>query len=195
MSICLDLHQQEAHPRVTAFAKQGTTNTRIHAHNVPRESSSRWRAMRRAATVEWANTQRIWVGYQILTCISCEAGKFGATTGQGEDCQECAAGKFSSVVEARSDTVCQDCPSGQTSSAGSDSQSDCSDLCAAGWTGPAGSCIQCQIGKYKPDVGSRKLFVMSRQRIQHSARTVVVHVQRRLHARRWHMRKLQSWDI
>ena len=59
------LHLQEAQHRVTAFAKQDTTNYRVHARYALKENSSRWWAMGLAVAVEWANIQRIWVRCRI----------------------------------------------------------------------------------------------------------------------------------
>jgi hypothetical protein len=65
----------------------------------------------------------------------------------GEDCEECAAGKFSDVADA---AACNDCPAGSANAAaGSTSAGDCK-LCGAGTASAAGSviCAECEAGRY-----------------------------------------------
>ena len=62
-------------------------------------------------------------------CVACGAGKYAASPLSATACVDCVKGKYSSTVEASSESVCLDCGAGKYSSA--DSVSMCLS-CGAG---------------------------------------------------------------
>jgi len=94
------------------------------------------------------------------------AGKYKSNAGSVA-CSDCAAGKYSVLVNSSTDDTCRDCASDSysaddrtkcvlcvnaNSKIGSASISSC--VCNAGWTGTNGNCIDCAVGKYKAVAGS-----------------------------------------
>lgn len=71
-----------------------------------------------------------------------------------EQCTNCGADTFSTVIGATSSTTCVTCPAFSTSSP---SQTSC--LCNAGYTGDSTTCALCVAGTYKNAAGSASCVV------------------------------------
>ena len=102
-----------------------------------------------------------WADGQAIFCSACEKGRFfGGVRGTSQDCEACAAGRYSDVTAIVRNADCVECTAGRyATSVGNDASSDCLGCMPGKYgvvTGSASvhSCIDCGVGKYIDVPGS-----------------------------------------
>ena len=87
-----------------------------------------------------------------VMCSACPPGGYKTAAGSAE-CTNCAAGKFSTVVNASSDT-CEPCPAHSNAPEGSAAESACTCNAGAKGTGGGPTCVLCVAGTYSESQGA-----------------------------------------